>query len=66
MSYMSRGYAIAALGEAGSCLAALADTAPAIDESIHFNRLLLLLRLEGLPGLLSRHRHQAGLLDRLC
>ena len=63
---MTLGYAIA-LGEARSCLAALADTAADIDESIRYEHLLL--HLDGLhpigPGLSPMTGPRAELLDRL-
>lgn len=63
---MTLAYAIA-LGEARSCLASLADTAADIDESIHYEHLLL--DLDGLhpigPGLSPMTAPKAELLDRL-
>lgn len=58
--YMTHGYAIS-FGEARSCLAALADTAPSVDESIYYDQLLLRLDLmhEDYPGC-PGHRHSGG------
>ena len=59
-------YAVA-LGEARSCLAALADTAPTIDESIHYDRLLFRLDFmhQDYPGCHPITGTQQELLDRL-
>lgn len=63
---MNLAYGIA-LAEARSCLAALADTASDLNESIHFERLLLdldRLHPDG-PGLSMITGSKAELLDRL-
>ena len=63
---MSLAYAIA-LAQARSCLAALADAAPDICESSHYERLLI--ELDGLhpvgPALSPIHGTKDELLDRL-
>src|SRR5699024_7444165 len=67
MSYLPVGYLIA-LGEARSCLAALADDAPTDGESAHFDRLLI--ELDGItgdagPACSPMAETPAGLLSRL-
>lgn len=64
--FMTVAYAVA-LAEARSCLAALADTAPDIDDSIHYEHLLLGLdTLHPIgPGLSPITGTKADLLDRL-
>ena len=63
---MTLAYAVA-LAEARSCLAALADSAPTFDESVHYEHLLL--DLDSLhpfgPGLFPTTGTKAGLLIRL-
>lgn len=64
--HMTLGYVIA-LGEARSCLAALADAAATFDESVHYDRLLLALDLihEDYQGCDPVGGAQDELLDRL-
>lgn len=63
---MTLAYAIA-LAEARSCLAALADTATDLDESVHFEHLLLALdalHYDG-PALYAVAGDRGALLERL-
>lgn len=66
IDFMTVGYTIA-LGEARSCLAALADTAETLDDSIHYEHLLLALDFMHMdyPGCHPATGTRDELLDRL-